>query len=127
MLCAPILSQKAALEALRFGESEVLEMVSQYGQRRRLIVDGLNEIGLKCHMPAGAFYAFPSIESTGLTCEDFAERLLFQERVAVVPGTAFGAGGEGHIRCSYATAIEKIEIALVRMKKFVDSLVVKVG
>jgi aminotransferase len=127
MLCAPILSQKAALEALRSGEPEVLEMVAQYGQRRRLIVDGLNEIGLKCHMPAGAFYAFPSIESTGLSCEEFAERLLFQERVAVVPGTAFGAGGQGHIRCSYATAIEKIEVALVRMKKFVDSLAVKVG
>ncbi|MBU6454796.1 MAG: aminotransferase class I/II-fold pyridoxal phosphate-dependent enzyme [Cyanobacteria bacterium REEB67] len=127
MLCAPILSQKAALEALRSGEPEVLEMVAQYGQRRRLIVDGLNEIGLKCHMPAGAFYAFPSIESTGLSCEDFAERLLFQERVAVVPGTAFGAGGQGHIRCSYATAIEKIDIALTRMKKFVDSLAVKVG
>ncbi len=78
-------------------------------------------------MPEGAFYAFPSIESTGLTSEVFAERLLFQEKVAVVPGTAFGAGGEGHIRCSYATAIDKIEAALMRMKTFVDSLALKVS
>jgi aminotransferase len=127
MLCAPTIGQKAALEALKSGESEVVEMVAQYGQRRRLIVDGLNAIGLKCRMPDGAFYAFPSIESTGLSSEEFAERLLYQEKVAVVPGTAFGAGGEGHVRCSYATAIDKIEIALQRMKIFVDSLAVKVS
>jgi len=127
MLCAPILGQKAALEALKSGESEVVDMVSQYGQRRRLIVNGLNAIGLKCHMPEGAFYAFPSIESTGLSSEEFAERLLFQERVAVVPGTAFGAGGEGHIRCSYATANDKIEAALMRIQNFVSSLAVKVS
>jgi aminotransferase len=127
MLCAPTIGQKAALEALKSGEPEVLEMVAQYGQRRRLIVDGLNDIGLKCRMPDGAFYAFPSVESTGLTSEAFAEKLLYQERVAVVPGTAFGAGGEGHVRCSYATAIDKIEIALQRMKVFVDSLAVKVS
>ncbi|MBS1991720.1 MAG: aminotransferase class I/II-fold pyridoxal phosphate-dependent enzyme [Cyanobacteria bacterium SZAS LIN-3] len=125
MLCAPTLGQKAALEALKTGEPEVVDMVAQYGQRRRLIVDGLNKIGLKCHMPEGAFYAFPSIASTGLTSEEFAEKLLYQERVAVVPGTAFGAGGQGHIRCSYATAIDKIEAALLRMKTFVESLAVK--
>jgi aminotransferase len=126
MLCAPITGQKAALEALKSAESEVVEMVRQYNQRRHLIVDGLNAIGLKCHMPEGAFYAFPSIKSTGLTSEQFAERLLFEEKVALVPGTAFGASGEGHVRCSYATATDKIEMALMRMKRFVDKLAVKV-
>ena len=121
-LCAPITAQKAALEALRHAESAVEDMVMQYNQRRRLIVDGLNAIGLNCHLPAGAFYAFPSIEATGLSSEEFAERLLYEEHVAVVPGTAFGEGGAGHIRCSYATSIEKIEIALERMGRFVEKV-----
>lgn len=118
-LCAPINAQKAALEALKHAESAVEDMIMQYNQRRRLIVDGLNAIGLKCHLPSGAFYAFPSIAATGLSSEEFAERLLYEEHVAVVPGTAFGEGGDGHIRCSYATSIEKIEIALERMGRFV--------
>ncbi|HIA52316.1 MAG TPA: aminotransferase class I/II-fold pyridoxal phosphate-dependent enzyme [Candidatus Melainabacteria bacterium] len=122
MLCAPITGQIAAVEALKHAEKEVEEMVSHYRQRRRLIVDGLNRLGLTCHMPLGAFYAFPSIESTGLTAEQFAERLLLEERVAVVPGTAFGAGGDGHIRCSYATSVEKLELALSRMRTFVEKL-----
>ena len=122
MLCAPITGQKAAEGALREGESVLQDMVSQYNQRRRLIVEGLNEIGLTCHMPEGAFYAFPSVASTGLTSEVFAERLLFEEGVAVVPGTAFGAGGEQHIRCSYATSINNIETALKRMREFVTKL-----
>ncbi|MBA3858864.1 MAG: aromatic amino acid aminotransferase [Cyanobacteria bacterium PR.3.49] len=122
MLCAPITGQVAALEALKHAENEVENMVAHYKQRRRLIVDGLNKLGLTCHMPLGAFYAFPSIESTGLTAEQFAERLLMEERVAVVPGTAFGAGGNGHVRCSYATSVERIEVALARMKKFMDKL-----
>jgi aminotransferase len=122
MLCAPITGQVAALEALKHAENEVENMVAHYKQRRRLIVDGLNKLGLTCHMPLGAFYAFPSIESTGLTAEQFAERLLMEERVAVVPGTAFGAGGDGHVRCSYATSVERIELALARMKKFMDKL-----
>lgn len=122
MLCAPITGQVAALEALKHAENEVESMVAHYKQRRRLIVDGLNKLGLTCHMPLGAFYAFPSIESTGLTAEQFAERLLMEERVAVVPGTAFGAGGDGHVRCSYATSVERIEMALARMKKFMDKL-----
>lgn len=122
MLCAPITGQIAALEAIKHGERDVEEMVSHYRQRRRLIVDGLNKIGLACHMPSGAFYAFPSIKSTGLTAEQFAERLLMEERVAVVPGTAFGAGGDGHIRCSYATSVEKLELALVRMGRFIEKL-----
>ncbi len=122
MLCAPITGQIAAVEALKHAEREVEEMVAHYRQRRRLIVDGLNKLGLTCHMPLGAFYAFPSIESTGLTAEQFAERLLLEERVAVVPGTAFGAGGERHIRCSYATSVDKLELALARMRTFVDKL-----
>ena len=122
MLCAPITGQKAAIEALRHGDSAVADMVEQYNQRRRLIVDQLNAIGLKCHMPEGAFYAFPNITSTGLSSEEFAEQLLMKERVAVAPGTAFGAGGEGHVRCSYATGIERIEEALRRMGRFVESL-----
>jgi aminotransferase len=122
MLCAPITGQIAAVEALKHAEREVEEMVAHYRQRRRLIVDGLNKLGLTCHMPLGAFYAFPSIESTGLTAEQFAERLLLEERVAVVPGTAFGAGGERHIRCSYATSVDKLELALARMRTFIDKL-----
>lgn len=122
MLCAPITGQIAAVEALKHAEREVEEMVAHYRQRRRLIVDGLNKIGLKCHMPLGAFYAFPSIKSTGLSAEQFAERLLLEEHVAVVPGTAFGAGGDGHIRCSYATSVEKLELALSRMGNFVENL-----
>jgi aminotransferase len=119
MLCAPIMGQKAAVEALKSGEPAVRDMVGQYNQRRRLIVDGLNKAGLDCHMPSGAFYAFPSIQRTGLSAEVFAERLLFEEHVAVVPGDAFGRGGEGHIRCSYATSLEKIEEALRRIHCFV--------
>lgn len=122
MLCAPITGQKAALEALRHGEQSLQDMVQQYNQRRRVIVDGLNSIGLDCHMPQGAFYAFPKVTSTGLDAETFAERLLFEQRVAVVPGTAFGAGGEEHIRCSYATGMRNIEIAIDRIGVFVKSL-----
>ncbi len=122
MLCAPITGQKAALEAIKSAEPQVLDMVSQYGQRRKVMVDGFNAIGLKCHLPQGAFYAFPSVAATGLSAEEFAERLLFEQRVAVVPGTAFGAGGGAHIRCSYATSVEKIELALTRIKTFVDQL-----
>jgi aminotransferase len=119
IMCAPITAQKAAIEALSSGEPAVKDMVGQYNRRRRLIVAGLNDIGLDCHLPNGAFYAFPSIRISGLTSEEFAERLLFEEHVAVVPGTAFGAGGEGHIRCSYATSIDKIELALTRIARFV--------
>ena len=113
---------KAAIEALKSGEPAVRDMVGQYTQRRRLLVDGLNAAGLDCHMPSGAFYAFPSVRATGLTSEEFAERLLFEEHVAVVPGTAFGIGGEGHIRISYATSLAKIEEALRRITRFVGTL-----
>jgi aminotransferase len=119
IMCAPTVSQYAALAALREGEPYVQEMVAEYDRRRRLIVDGLNEIGLQCFEPQGAFYAFPSVEITGMDENEFAEKLLQEERVACVPGSAFGEAGRGYVRCSYATAYEKIEQALERMQRFV--------
>lgn len=118
MLCAPITAQKAAVEALKNGKKERQRMIDQYDQRRRLIVEGLNQIGLTCFEPKGAFYAFPSITSTGMSSEVFCEQLLKEEKVAVVPGTAFGPSGEGFIRCSYASSIENIKEALKRMERF---------
>ncbi len=119
IMCAPTVAQYAALAALEVGEPYVEEMRAEYDRRRRLIVSGLNEMGLTCVEPQGAFYAFPSIGVTGMDDEAFAERLLHEEKVAVVPGSAFGEGGKGHVRCSYATAYEKIEEALERMRRFV--------
>ncbi|MCL2149719.1 MAG: aminotransferase class I/II-fold pyridoxal phosphate-dependent enzyme [Dehalococcoidia bacterium] len=118
-MCAPTMSQVAALEAIKAGEDSVLEMVSDYNRRRLLMVNGLREIGLDCFEPKGAFYAFPCISSTGMTSEEFAEKLLQEERVAVVPGTAFGECGEGYVRCCYATSVPDLEEALIRMKRFV--------
>jgi aminotransferase len=120
MLCAPHVSQLAAVEALQSGTGEVDEMVTDYDRRRRVFVKGLREIGLDCPEPGGAFYAFPSIRSSGLDSETFAERLLDAEGVAVVPGNVFGAPGEGHIRCSYATALPLLEEALERMGRFLE-------
>jgi aminotransferase len=120
-LCASTTGQKAALDALNHGENSVIEMVEQYNQRRHLIVEGFNEIGLECHWPKGAFYAFPSIASSGLNCEEFAEKLLYDQSVAVVPGTAFGKAGEAFIRCSYATSLHNIGIALERIGKFLKN------
>lgn len=120
MLCAPIIAQMAALEAIKRGDKDVADMVTQYDQRRRVMVKGLNELGLTCFEPRGAFYAFPSIKSTGLSSEEFAERLLVEEKVAVVPGTAFGPSGEGHIRCCYATSLPDIEKALEKMQRFLS-------
>jgi len=119
MLCASIMGQVAATEALRAGEDSIAEMVEEYNRRRLVIVKGLNDIGLPCFEPRGAFYAFPSIRGTGMTSEEFAERLLIEEKVAVVPGTAFGQCGEGYVRCCYATSLADIEEALSRMKRFV--------
>jgi len=118
IMCAPTVSQHAALAALREGEPFVQEMVAEYDRRRRLIVSGLNDLGLDCFEPRGAFYAFPSIRVTGMDDNQFAERLLHEERVAVVPGSAFGEAGSGYVRCSYATAYEKIEQALERLQRF---------
>jgi aminotransferase len=122
MLCAPHVSQLAALEALRSGEEDVAEMVADYDRRRRLFVKGLGEAGLSCPEPGGAFYAFPSVAGTGLDSEAFAEGLLRSERVAVVPGGVFGPSGEGHIRCCYATALPLLEEALERIGRFVGTL-----
>ena len=118
VMSAPTMSQVAALEALEHGESAVLEMVAEYDRRRKLIVKGLNNLGLKTFEPHGAFYAFPQISITGMNEDSFAERLLQEEKVAVVPGSAFGLGGEGFVRCSYATSYEKIEEALRRIERF---------
>ena len=123
VMCAPAMGQVAALEALRNGMGEKDRMVESYNQRRRLIVKGLCEVGLDCHEPQGAFYAFPNIKRTGLTSEDFAQQLLTEAKVAAVPGTAFGSGGEGFIRCSYATSISQLNEALERIGKFMEKLI----
>ncbi|QOJ80887.1 aminotransferase [Bacillus subtilis] len=120
MMCAPAMAQFAALEGLKNGMEDVEKMKKSYRRRRNLFVESLNEIGLSCHHPGGAFYAFPSIKSTGMSSEQFAEELLTQEKVAVVPGSVFGPSGEGYIRCSYATSIEQLQEALVRMKRFLQ-------
>jgi aminotransferase len=117
IMSAPTMSQAAALEALTNGEEHVQEMVGEYDRRRRLIVTGLNELGLPTFEPRGAFYAFPNIEASGMNDEIFAEKLLHEERVAVVPGNAFSAEGS-FVRCSYATAYEQIEEALERVRRF---------
>ena len=121
MLCAPITAQIAAVEALRHGEKYMKKMVAEYDRRRRLIYDGFIKMGLECFEPKGAFYIFPSIKSTGYTSDEFAEKLLNAEHVALVPGSAFGKCGEGHIRCSYATSIDKISEALNRIENFLKN------
>jgi len=120
IMSAPTTAQDAALEALTTGEKYVQEMVSEYDRRRRLMVDGFNRLGLSTFEPHGAFYAFPNISASGMDDETFAETLLREEHVAVVPGNAFGPGGEGFVRCCYATAYEQIEEALRRMEKFMN-------
>jgi len=120
IMSAPTTAQDAALEALTHGEKYVQEMVAEYDRRRRLIVTGLNKLGLTTFEPKGAFYAFPRVSASGMGDEVFAETLLKEEHVAVVPGNAFGKGGEGFVRCSYATAYEQIEEALHRMEKFMN-------
>lgn len=119
MLCAPIMSQMAALEALRHGEAEMRRMVEDYDYRRRLIFKGLKEVGLPSFQPRGAFYVFPSISVTGMTSMEFSEKLLKEEKVAVVPGNAFGRSGEGFVRCCYASSVDHIEQALERIGGFV--------
>jgi aminotransferase len=118
IMSAPTVGQHAALAAMVGAEDAVQAMVAEYDRRRRLIVGGLNEIGLNCFEPQGAFYAFPSVTVTGMDDETFADTLLQEERVAVVPGSAFGQSGRGFVRCSYATSFEKIEQALERMHRF---------
>ena len=122
MMCAPILSQEAAVEALRNGADEVLRMKEQYRKRRDFIVRRFNAMGLECHLPRGSFYAFPSVKSTGLDEVDFCHRLLREQEVAVVPGTAFGVHGKNHVRASFSTSYEKLVEATDRIENFVESV-----
>ncbi len=122
ILCAPIMSQEAAIEALDRGEQSMMKMRREYELRRNYIVRGLNDLGLECHKPQGAFYVFPKITGTGLSSRDFSLRLLREKKVAVVPGSAFGPSGEGHVRCSYATALDQIKIAVERIGEFCEEL-----
>lgn len=122
MMCAPTMAQHAALEALVNGQKDVVKMKESYRQRRSLVIHALEEMGLSCHVPGGAFYVFPSVKKTGLSSEEFAEQLLMKEQVAVVPGSVFGESGEGHVRCSYATSVQKLEEAMRRIDRFLKTL-----
>ena len=122
IMCAPTTSQYAAIEALRNGDEAVAAMREEYDMRRRLIVNGFNKLGLSCREPKGAFYAFPCIRSTGMSSEEFCEKLLWAEKVAVVPGTAFGESGEGFVRASYCYSTEHIMEALKRIERFLKNL-----
>jgi aminotransferase len=121
-ISASSITQYGAIEALKNGQKYIIEMRNSYRQRRNFLVKELNELGLHCHLPEGAFYVFPSINHTGVTSEQFAEKLLTQYKVAVVPGNAFGESGEGHIRCSYATSMDKLHEAMKRIRQFVETL-----
>ncbi len=122
IMCSPTTSQYAALEAIKHGEESITLMRREYNDRRKLIVDGFNSMGLTCFNPLGAFYIFPSIKSTGLKSDEFCEKLLESQKVAVVPGTAFGKSGEGHIRVSYAYSVKQINNAMERINDFIKSL-----
>ena len=122
MLCASSLSQKAAIEALTRPQTDVAEMVGEYRRRRNYIVGAFKDMGIECHRPLGAFYAFPSVRKFGLPAKEFALKLLNDEKVAVVPGTAFGACGEGFVRCAYATNMENIREAMTRLARFTSKL-----
>jgi len=113
------MAQKAALEALNGGEVDIKRMVAEYDQRRKVMLQGIKKIGLKCHEPRGAFYVFPSVQTTGMTSEEFTEKLLLEEKVVVMPGSLFGRQGEGFVRCCYAASMPDIEEALRRMGCFV--------
>ncbi|MCX5692764.1 MAG: aminotransferase class I/II-fold pyridoxal phosphate-dependent enzyme [Candidatus Omnitrophica bacterium] len=121
MLCSPIMGQLGAIEALRGSAKSVLEMKREYKRRREFIVSKLNEIGLCCAMPEGTFYVFPSIKKTGMNSADFAKKLLYKEKVAVVPGTAFGSQGEGHIRIAYASSMDNLKEATQRIEHFLKN------
>ncbi len=125
IMCSPTTSQYAALEAAKNGDKDIEEMKVAYNQRRRFMVDSFNKMGLTCFEPKGAFYIFPSIKSTGLSSEEFATELLMEEKVAVVPGTAFGDSGEGFIRCSYASSIDELKLAVKRIESFIEKRKIK--
>ncbi len=122
IMCAPTTSQYAAIEALRSCDEDVLRMKEEYDDRRKIIVSGFNKLGLECREPKGAFYAFPSIKSTGMTSEEFCEKLLYSKKVAIVPGTAFGESGEGFVRASYCYSVDHIKEALKRIGEFLSEL-----
>jgi len=122
IMCAPTTSQYAAIEALKNGDGDIEAMCADYNQRRRLIIDGFRSLGLDTFEAEGAFYVFPCIKSTGLSSEDFAEKLLLAEKVAVVPGSAFGESGEGFVRCCYAASVHDIEEAITRIGRFLKTL-----
>ena len=122
IMCAPTTSQYAAIEALRSCDADVERMKEEYDMRRRIIVNGFCDLGLQCREPKGAFYAFPSIQSTGMTSEEFCEKLLYSKRVAIVPGTAFGDSGEGFVRASYCYSVEHIKEALSRIGEFLKEI-----
>jgi len=122
IMSAPTVSQYAAIEAIKYGDADIAKMLEQYDARRRIMVNGFNQIGLTCFEPKGAFYAFPCIRSSGLTSEEFCERLLYSHKVALVPGTAFGVGGEGFVRASYCYSVDHIKEAIRRVGLFLDEL-----
>ncbi|KOO48518.1 aminotransferase [Priestia koreensis] len=122
MMCAPAMAQYGAVEALQNGEQDVVDMRKSYRRRRNYMVQSLNEMGLDCHVPGGAFYVFPSIRKTGMSSEEFAEQLLLKERVAVVPGNVFGESGEGYVRCSYASSMESLQEAVRRIANFMHQM-----
>ena len=121
-MCAPTMAQYAAVEAMQEGDEDIERMRAEYDSRRRLIVDGLRKMGLSCFEPEGAFYVFPCIRSTGLSSEEFCRQLLEKKHVAVVPGNAFGASGEGFVRISYCYSVKHIREALGRMQEFLEEL-----
>lgn len=122
IMCAPTTSQYAAVEALKNGDDDIAEMRTAYNQRRRFLLDAFRKMGLECFEPYGAFYVFPCIKEFGMTSDEFATRFLEEEKVAAVPGTAFGDSGEGYLRISYAYSLEKLRIAMERMERFVNKL-----
>ena len=122
IMCAPTVSQYAAVDALRNGDAAIAAMKEEYDRRRKLTVASFNEIGLTCREPKGAFYAFPSIKKSGLSCDEFCERLLKEKHVAIVPGTAFGKGGEGFVRASYCYSTEHLIKAVERIDEFLKTL-----
>ena len=122
IMSAPTTSQYAAIEALKNGDADIQKMKAEYDNRRRIVVNGFREIGLDCFEPKGAFYVFPSIKSTGLTSEEFCEKLLYSKKVALVPGSAFGECGEGFVRASYCYSVEHLKEAIKRVGEFIKEL-----
>ena len=122
IMCAPTTSQYAAVEALKNGDDDIAEMCNAYNQRRRYLLHAFREMGLECFEPYGAFYVFPCIKQFGMTSDEFATRFLEEEKVAVVPGTAFGDSGEGFLRISYAYSLENLKVAIGRLERFVKKL-----